>query len=131
MNDNVKKVFEILGVEPNERFKIRGFKGMYFIDVDLWLRNEEKEILSNVFVLMLRDPLMIVKLPKDPSKKKLRDLTPEEWDNWQVKNCDHIDCNKCVFTNVVCYRSLETNSWINNKDIYSDKFLDQEIEVEE
>lgn len=33
------------------------------------------------------------------------------------------------FSKVYCDESLR-NSWINNKDIYSDKFLNQEIEIE-
>ena len=66
---------------------------------------------------------------KIPKKKKLRDLTPEEWDEWQRKNCDN--CNKCAFNIVSCSCSYEKRSWVNNKDLYSDKFLDQEIEVEE
>lgn len=66
---------------------------------------------------------------KIPKKKKLRDLTLEEWDKWQRKNCGN--CNKCAFNKVNCNISYEKRSWVNNKDIYSDKFLDQEIEVEE
>ena len=71
----------------------------------------------------------IIKLPKEPKKKKLRDLTLEEWDKWQRKNCGN--CNKCAFNKVNCNISYEKRSWVNNKDIYSDKFLDQEIEVED
>ena len=61
-------------------------------------------------------------------KKKLRDLTIEEFKNWMNKNCLNSDCNKCIFNNVYC--SVERN-WINHKDLYSDAFLNQEIEVEE
>ena len=62
-------------------------------------------------------------------KKKLRDITEEEFKNWMNKNCFlGSDCNKCIFNNVYC--SAERN-WINHKDIFSDKFLNQEIEVEE
>lgn len=62
-------------------------------------------------------------------KKKLRDITEEEFKNWMNKNCFlGSDCNKCIFNNVYC--STE-RIWINNKDLYSDKFLNQEIEVEE
>ena len=68
---------------------------------------------------------------KIPKKKKLRDLTLEEWDKWQRKNCIYDNCKKCVFNMVSCNSSYEKRSWVNNKDIYSDKFLDQEIEVEE
>lgn len=62
-------------------------------------------------------------------KKKLRDLTLEEYEKWSDKNCSlGGDCNKCIFNNVYC--STERN-WVNHKDIFSDKFLNQEIEVEE
>lgn len=61
-------------------------------------------------------------------KKKLRDLTPEEWDKWH-KNCGN--CSKCIFNKVTCNSSYVKSSWVHNKDLYSDKFLDQEIEVEE
>ena len=66
---------------------------------------------------------------KIPKKKKLRDLTTKEWDKWQDKYCGN--CNKCAFNIVSCSCSYEKRSWVNNKDLYSDKFLDQEIEVEE
>ena len=66
-------------------------------------------------------------------KKKLRDLTKDEWDKWLNKNCgfatDCSKCDKCIFNNVMCY--TENCIWLNHKDLYSDKFLDQEIEVEE
>lgn len=140
MNDNVKKVFNLLGIEPNEEFEVvlnDNNKFPYKLKFDENLQGycfrNEWRFDECLLRFLLSGTYQIIKLPKESNKikKKLRDLTPEEWDNWQVKNCDHIDCNKCVFTNVVCYRSLEKNSWINNKDIYSDKFLDQEIEVEE
>ena len=60
-------------------------------------------------------------------KKKLRDITEKEFKNWSNKNCV-FDCRNCIFNNVHC--SGERN-WVNHKDMYSDKFLNQEIEVEE
>ena len=70
-------------------------------------------------------------------KKKLRDLTPEEYRNWRTKYCiGHIDCSSshstcddCPFTSVICNGS-DKKIWVNNKDLYSDKFLNQEIEIE-
>ena len=62
-------------------------------------------------------------------KKKLRDITEEEFKNWMNKNCFlGGDCNKCIFSNVYC--STERN-WTCHKDLYSDEFLNQEIEVGE
>lgn len=66
-------------------------------------------------------------------KKKLRDLTEEEWDKWLEKGCFNncFTCKKCPLKRAYCYRSTNESSWINNKDVYSDKFLNQEIEIEE
>ena len=137
MTENVRKIFEILGVEPNEKFKIEDtrFKvsgieeHTYRINEQLYIE-EDNGILRSQKILfnLLNGSYKIIKLPK---KKKLKDLTPEEFDKWQRKNCDYIDCRKCIFTNVICYGSSEKESWIHHKDLYSDKFLDQEIEVGE
>lgn len=68
---------------------------------------------------------------------KLRDLTAEQWDknrNLLCKLIAHGDCdncNDCIFQYVRdCSDSIYRNSWINHKDLFSDKFLDQEVEVE-
>ena len=61
-------------------------------------------------------------------KKKLRDLTMEEYKKFCMKYNDV--CAKCPFRLVVCCITAD-NLWINNKDLYSDKFLEQEIEVED
>ena len=63
-------------------------------------------------------------------KIKLRDMTKEQWDNYKEKcsRCCHKDC---IFFGTNCFLSSSKYSWINNKDIYSDKFLDTEIEIEE
>ena len=58
---------------------------------------------------------------------KLRDMTAEQWDNYQNK-CT-TNCRKCVFGTVNCQDSEYKDSWFNNKDLFSDKFLDQEIEI--
>ena len=71
---------------------------------------------------------------KELKKVKLRDLTKEQYEKWVSKNCakykDH--CRGCPFAKVYCYDypGLETY-WLLNKALYSDKFLDQEIEIEE
>ena len=138
MTENVKKIFEIIGVEPNEKFRVESdaTNTIYYITEDLKFigKNESGEYnFEDCFRLLLTNKIgNIVKLPKEPKKKKLRDLTPEEWDKWHRKNCGFAtDCNKCIFNNVICEKSSENWSWIHNKDLYSDKFLNQEIEVEE
>lgn len=62
-------------------------------------------------------------------KKKLKDISLEEFKVWSIKNCKQLSCEKCVFSKVCCDEFL-SDCWINNKDIYSDKFLNQEIEIE-
>lgn len=67
-------------------------------------------------------------------KKKLRDLTKEEYAKWLL-NCFY--CNKKGKCSDCCLGSVERDPakpscWYFHKDedIYSDKFLDQEIEIE-
>ena len=66
---------------------------------------------------------------REPKKVKLRDLTEEQHEDWQQKNCSSDKCNVCVFNKVNCFRN--SYCWIKDKSLFSDKFLDQEIEVEE
>ena len=60
--------------------------------------------------------------------KKLRDVTPEEFNEW-CKGCTAGKCLKCLFRYIICDMYKDTN-WSYHKDLYSDKFLDQTIEVE-
>ena len=62
-------------------------------------------------------------------KKKLKDISLEEFKVWSIKNCKQLSCEKCVFSKVCC-DDFSSDFWVNNKDIYSDKFLNQEIEIE-
>lgn len=61
-------------------------------------------------------------------KIKLRDLTEEQYWKYNKKGC-YTTCDKCMFRLVNCTNHDE-NCWIHHKDLYSDKFLDQEIEIE-
>lgn len=128
MNDNVRKIFDILGVEPYEKFKIEGNGDtIYRIDEELYIYRDDEILRSDKGLNnLINGYFKIIKLPK---KKKLRDLTEEEWDKWrEKKKCR--SCENCIFNIVVCFNSKCEYSWIHNKDFYSDKFLDQEIEVE-
>lgn len=62
------------------------------------------------------------------TKIKLRDLTEEQYWKYNKKGC-YTTCDKCMFRLVNCTNHDE-NCWIHHKDLYSDKFLDQEIEIE-
>lgn len=136
MTDNVKKVFDLLGVEPNEKFKIQyNDKDSYYIGETLYYINENLIICNQVspapnnwLQRIIVGELEIIKLQK---KKKLRDLTAEEYKKWEGHNCKYLygeDCNKCPFQNIKCDSSSKT-CWINHKDLFSDKFLDQEVEI--
>ena len=59
-------------------------------------------------------------------KKKIRDLTTEEC----RKICEGRDCGDCPFLHVLCGPE-SPNSWIHHQELYSDLFLDQEVEVED
>lgn len=67
---------------------------------------------------------------KEKHTVKLRDLIEEQLEKWQRKNCKGETCKDCVFNKAdnciyVAY------CWAKDKSVYSDKFLDQEIEIEE
>ena len=63
-------------------------------------------------------------------EKKLRDLTVEQFKNWYKNTCYKLRCEECIFYRVPCaYDTI--NCWVRNKDLYSDKFLDQEVEIDE
>ena len=128
MKENVWKIFDMLGVEPNENFRVDNgvynYHTTYYIDKYLNVFDYKGEKCLIVLQHLLNGTYKIVKLPKEPKKKKLRDLTEEEYGNWQENNCKN-KCSKCIFYCVAC------SNWINHKDLYSDKFLDQEIEVGE
>lgn len=66
-------------------------------------------------------------------KIKLRNLTKEQWDTNRVSLCKldkGENCDKCIFQWVGCDDSILRSSWINHKEMYSDKFLNQEVEIE-
>lgn len=128
MNENVRKVFDMLGVEPNENFEIEGNGDIiYRIDEELYIYRDNEILRSDKGLNnLINGYFKIIKLPKT---KKLRDLTEEEWNKWKQKNCNNCNsCDKCISANVICSGK---RLWIHHKDLYSDKFLDQEIEVEE
>lgn len=62
-------------------------------------------------------------------KIKLRDLTEEQYKTWIKNHCDFEYCDKCPFKKIYCVSTNEI-SWIKNKDLYSDKFLNKEVEIE-
>lgn len=64
-------------------------------------------------------------------KIKLRDMTKEQWDENKGIECNKCKrCDNCKFGYINCDTSNIKSSWINHKEMYSNKFLDQEIEIE-
>ena len=66
-------------------------------------------------------------------KIKLRDMTKEQWDANRDSLCKFKtmqSCDECIFKWVNCLKSSYKELWIYHKDLYSDKFLDQEVEIE-
>lgn len=64
-------------------------------------------------------------------KKKLRDVTTSEFEDWAKKRCgaNSSFCANCTFKFVHCLANNVT-VWTKHKNLYSDNFLDQEIEIE-
>lgn len=135
MEEDVKKIFNILGVEPNEKFKLCFSDNTSFLEDNTFYFNDElhccyidkylgeryrEDILRRLFI----GDLVIVKLFK---KKKLRDWTMEDFKKWEDVNCKGV-CDDCPFTNVHCNDNAK-RFWMNHKDLFSDEFLNQEIDV--
>ena len=101
----------------------------------LFVSEAENEILSdnarNCDYKITKDDLNADdwEIVKKSKKVKLRDLTEEQYSS-RLKNYCNLHCKYCRFKTVLCNYQYE-RCWLNHKDLYSDKFLDQEIEVEE
>lgn len=70
---------------------------------------------------------------KEKKKVKLRDLTTEQFNKWVGNYCGYTPdycCGGCPFNFVDCI-SLNDTCRLKHKDLFSDKFLDQEVEIEE
>ncbi len=63
-------------------------------------------------------------------KIKLRDLTVEQYKEWHSNNqCEDKNCNECLLNPVLCHTN-DKDCWVYCKDLFSNKFLDQKVEVE-
>lgn len=67
---------------------------------------------------------------EEKKKIKLKDMTFEQYDKWTDKHCRGTNCKSCIFYKVPC-GEWHDDCWICNKEIYSEKFLNQEIGIEE
>lgn len=72
---------------------------------------------------------------EETKKVKLRDLTAKQYKTFVDSKCGNqivgIGCIDCPFYHVSCLYGKDNKCWIDNKDLYSDKFLDQEIEIDD
>lgn len=134
MTENVRKVFDILGIEPNERFNVDivgvGIEEeFYYIDENLivWFETQENRDRSNYNLCnFLRGNIKIIKQPK---KKHVGDLI-----------CEELECRNCPLYSINCdigdsysnlYKILEFHyKQFKDKEIYDlfKKQLDKEIE---
>lgn len=64
-------------------------------------------------------------------KKKIRDITEEEFEIWKNYNCKTYDlhCTGCPFRASECGFVGLRFPWYESKEMFSDKFLDQEINI--
>lgn len=127
MNEIISEVFKLLGVEPNEKFRIRDAAGnvsiyLYFFDEELNLRFAENGFLStNHLIALLNGQDSIVK----ENIKKLRDWTLKDMRAY-TQACS--GCADCPFRCITCTADND-ECWVNNKDMFSDEFLDKEVEI--
>lgn len=59
-------------------------------------------------------------------KIKLRDMTIEDMKVFDEKVCSETRCSECIFSKVSCNND---NCWVRHKELYSDEFLNQEIDL--
>ena len=64
-------------------------------------------------------------------KKKIREIAKEEFEIWKNYNCKTYDlhCTGCPFRASECGFVGLRFPWYENKEMFSDKFLDQEINI--
>lgn len=119
MNENVRKIFDMLGVEPNEEFNMllgdsvefsfkckidENLQG-YFLNTDIWF------IFDELLKDLLNGSNTIIKLPK---KKHVGDL-----------KCEDVDCKYCPLYSIHCFPNPDTLNDVLEKwlEVYKDKEL--------
>ena len=109
----------------NEHIKKCGFQYIYYRDGTIFENNGGYWHLTDKEIVEIDDSWEII---TEKKRVKLRDLTAEQVKKWIGENCNRGDyCKDCPFRCVECYDTF----WLSHKDMFSDKFLDQEIEVED
>ncbi len=110
----------------NEHIKRCGYQYIYYRDGTIFENNGGYWHLTDKEIVEIDDSWEIV---KEPKKVKLRDLTEEQLEKWRRTNCIGDKCHDCIFNKVGCI--YVAYCWIKDKSLFSDKFLDQEVEIEE
>lgn len=63
--------------------------------------------------------------------KKLKDLTYDEYAKFKSYECGYYGkCDNCPFRTGNCESPDSPDSWFNNQEMYSEDFLNQELQVE-
>lgn len=108
--------------------KNRGYHYIYYFDGTIFCD-------SGGGCLYLTDKAIIEiddwEIVEEPKKVKLRDLTQEQLGKWKERNCEDNKCKDCVFNQNKVNCIYVAYCWIKDKSVFSDKFLDQEIKIEE
>ena len=75
MNENVRKVFDMLGVEPNEEFKVMlknnsrlGYKFKFDENLQGYCFSDKWRFSEDLLKLLLNGAYRVFKLPKEPKR---------------------------------------------------------------
>lgn len=123
------KFEEVLpALREGKKIRIKGWKEIQYIykpKNENDLRAEDYKAVNLSWKDFFSDDWEIV---EELKKVKVRNLTKEQYREYG-KGCADRICNKCPFHKVEC-NPQNSNCWFYHKDLYNDKFLDQEIEIE-
>ena len=118
----------VSALREGKKVRLKEWKEIQYIYMpknETELRAEDDHFVNLSWKNFFSDDWEIV---EEKKKIKLRDLTEKEFQNWKNEKCE-ADCEHCIFENVGC-AEWKNNCWVRNKNLYSNKFLDQEIEIE-
>lgn len=126
MTENVRKVFDMLGIKPCTWFRVDGIKEKIFIDENLLIEDERGVFRSQLLRPILTGKYKIIKIS---DVQHVGDLT-----------CRMIDCKHCPLDSINCYFGDDSRTLyeklghhylrFQNKEIYDflKKRLDKEVE---
>lgn len=106
-------------------------KGEYIYKIDTdwfqYLRNQDNQDFVLTPGELLAEDWEIAKM----KKVKLRDLTREQYEKWRRADCGglKLNCDLCPLRYADCSDYSDEGDWLDHKELFSDKFLDQEIEI--